>query len=102
MSNLQNKISRFTEWWDGFSNKPNGFSGKKLTAFAVTISGICFPMVMYTISSFNSGKWELLPVILPTICTFVAGLFVANVWDKFKNKAPLDDLGTTNKSQDDK
>lgn len=77
---------QLNNFFNGFSNHPEGWSGKKLTAFAVTGTSICTPMVLYSIWAYNKGDWSLFPALLAIVVGFVAGLFTINTWDKSKNK----------------
>lgn len=78
-------LKKISEWWESFSNSKTGMSGKKLTACVVTLTCLCFPMIMWTISAFKSGKWDLLPALLVVVVGFISSLFAINTWDKKAN-----------------
>lgn len=86
-------VQKVNDFLDGFSNEHKGWSGKKLSAGAVVITGICFPSIRWTNWAFNHNDWSLLIPVLGVLTTFVLTLFAVNTYDKMKNptgKEPLD------------
>jgi Na+(H+)/acetate symporter ActP len=78
-------FNKLTLWVDGFTNSSVGMSGKKLTACAVTLTAICFPVVLWSIWAYKHNDWSLLIGVLTIIVAFVSGLFAINTWDKKAN-----------------
>jgi hypothetical protein len=54
-------------WVDGFTNSSVGMSGKKLTACAVTLTAICFPVGLWSIWAYKHNDWSLLIGVLTII-----------------------------------
>lgn len=67
--------------FESFSNTSGGYSGKKLTALAITLCIVAIH-VKWLIQEDNSQ----MEMILTIDYTFVLTLFGINVVDKFKNK----------------
>jgi len=81
-------VQKLNDFFDGFSNSDKGWSGKKQSAAAIVVSGICFPLIRWTNWAFDNNDWSLLIPVLGFSGGIVLSLFAANIVDKFKN--PID------------
>ena len=70
---------------NSFNNLSIGYSGKKLTAFLITIVCLCTPTITWCVWAYNHNDWSMLIGILSIFSGLIGGLFAINVADKFKN-----------------
>lgn len=75
---------------NSFNNFPIGFSSKKLTIFAITITCFIAPIVSWNVYAYLKKDWSLLTSILTIVAGLITALFTGNIIDKYKNKTDTD------------
>ena len=89
-------VQKANDFLDGFSNTDKGWSGKKQSAAAIVVCGICYPLIRWTNWAAADNDWSLLIPVLGFCGGIVLSLFAANIVDKFKNPIiPKDSPPTT-------
>ena len=78
-------MQKLNDWANGFNNSAIGWSGKKLTIFAVTTTSFCFPIIMWTVWAYKHSDWSLLTGLIVIVSSLITSLFAANIVDKYKN-----------------
>jgi hypothetical protein len=75
-------IQKANDFFNGFSNSKDGWSGKKIIIFGCANTCLFYPVVRWSNWAYNKGDWSLLVPILTIIVAFISALVAGNVWDK--------------------
>lgn len=76
--------------FNSFNNYPIGFSSKKLTIFAITLTCFIIPIVSWNFWAYKNKDWSLLASVLTIVAGLISALFAGNIIDKYKNKTDTD------------